>query len=81
VEIADSTLQQGQGMHGTFSAADIGNFTAAFGPDFKRGYVDPAPVSNVDVGVTIARILGLRLPAKGKLIAARCGRRPVRERS
>jgi len=67
VEVADSTLQQGQGMHGTFSAADIANFTAAYGPDFKRAFVDPAPVSNADVGMTIARILGLRLPSKGTL--------------
>ena len=28
-EIADTTLQQGQGMHGSFSRADTGNFTAA----------------------------------------------------
>jgi arylsulfatase A-like enzyme len=68
VEVADSTLQQGQGMHGSFSSADIGNFTAAYGPDFKRAYVDPAPVSNADVGVTIGRILGLQLPAKGRLV-------------
>ncbi|HTJ26188.1 MAG TPA: alkaline phosphatase family protein [Candidatus Limnocylindria bacterium] len=69
-EVADSTLQQGQGMHGSFSRADTGNFTAAYGPDFKRGFVDPAPVSNVDVGMTIGRVLGLDLAgnAKGKLL-------------
>jgi len=68
VEIADTTLQQGQGMHGTFSAADIFNFTAAYGPDFKRGFIDPAPVSNADVGMTIARILGLRIGGSGTLM-------------
>lgn len=68
VEVADTTLQQGQGMHGSFSAADIGNFTAAYGPDFKRGFVDPAPVSNADVGMTIARILRLRLTPRGSLL-------------
>ncbi|MGD0050245.1 MAG: alkaline phosphatase family protein [Vulcanimicrobiaceae bacterium] len=70
VEIADTTLQQGQGMHGSFSRADTGNFTAAFGPDFKHAYVDPAPISNADVGMTIARILGLDLHAvaKGSLL-------------
>jgi hypothetical protein len=68
VEVADTTLQQGQGMHGSFSRADTGNFTAAIGPDFKRGYIDPAPVSNADVGMTIARILGLQLSAKGGLL-------------
>ena len=67
-EIADTTLQQGQGMHGSFSRADTANFTAAFGPDFKHGFVDPAPVSNADVGMTIARITHLSLPAHGKLI-------------
>ncbi|HTD33014.1 MAG TPA: alkaline phosphatase family protein, partial [Candidatus Elarobacter sp.] len=68
VEVADTTLQQGQGMHGSFSAADIGNFTAAYGPDFKRGFIDPAPVSNADVGMTLARILGLRMASKGSLL-------------
>jgi hypothetical protein len=70
VEIADTTLQQGQGMHGSFSRADTGNFTAAIGPDFKHAFIDPAPVSNADVGMTIARILGLdlRAVAKGSLL-------------
>ena len=58
-EIADTTLQQGQGMHGSFSRADTANFMAAIGPDFKRAFVDPAPVSNADIGVTIARIMHL----------------------
>jgi hypothetical protein len=68
VEVADTGLQQGQGMHGSFSRADTMNFMAAIGPDFKARFVDSTPVSNADVGVTIARILGLRAPAKGKLI-------------
>lgn len=68
VEIADSLLQQGQGMHGSFSRGDTHNFTAAIGPDFKAGYVDPAPVSNADVGKTIAAILKLDIPNRGKLI-------------
>ena len=68
VEVADTTLQQGQGMHGTFGAADIFNFTAAYGPDFKHGFVDPAPVSNADVGMTIARILGLQIGGSGNLV-------------
>jgi arylsulfatase A-like enzyme len=68
VEIADTTLQQGQGMHGSFSRADTMNFMAAIGPDFKKRFVDPAPVSNADVGVTLAKILGLEIPKKGKLV-------------
>jgi arylsulfatase A-like enzyme len=67
VEVADSTLQQGQGMHGSFSRGDTANFMAAYGPDFKKNFDDPAPVSNADVGMTIAKLLGLRLPAKGTL--------------
>ena len=52
VEIADTGLQQGQGMHGSFSRADTMNFMAAIGPDFKTGFTDEAPASNADVGKT-----------------------------
>jgi type I phosphodiesterase/nucleotide pyrophosphatase len=68
VQIADTVLRQGQGMHGSFSRGDTLNFTAAIGPDFKSGYVDPLPVSNADVGATAAKLLGLRQKAKGNLI-------------
>ncbi len=67
VEIADTGLQQGQGMHGSFSRADTFNFMAAIGPDFKRGVVDHAPVSNADIAVTFAKVLGFDLSGKGKL--------------
>jgi len=67
VELADTTLQQGQGMHGSFSRADTMNFMAAIGPSFKRGYVDELPVSNADVGQTLARLLGLKIPFRGSL--------------
>jgi arylsulfatase A-like enzyme len=67
-EIADTGLQQGQGMHGSFSRADTMNFMAAIGPDFKRGFADDAPVSNADVGRTIAHILRLDVPHKGQLM-------------
>jgi hypothetical protein len=67
VEIADTALQQGQGMHGSFSRADTMNFMAAIGPSFKRGYVDEVPVSNADVGQTLARLLGLKIPFRGSL--------------
>ena len=66
-EIADSGLQQGQGMHGSFSRADTMNFMAAVGPDFKSGFANDAPVSNADIGRTIAHILKLTIPDKGKL--------------
>lgn len=68
VEIGDTGLQQGQGMHGSFSRADTENFMAALGPDFKTGFVDPAPASNADVGKTIIAILGLLPESHGKLV-------------
>ena len=68
VEVADTVLRQGQGMHGSFGRGDTMNFMAAIGPDFKAGYVDALPVSNADVGVTAARLLGLTQKPKGNLI-------------
>jgi Type I phosphodiesterase / nucleotide pyrophosphatase len=67
VEVADTPLQQGQGMHGSFSRADTMNFMAAIGPSFRHGYVDNLPVSNADVGQTLARLLGLKIPFRGSL--------------
>jgi hypothetical protein len=68
VEIADTILQQGQGMHGSFSRAGTWNFMAMQGPDFKSHYVDSAPASNADVGSTVAHLLHLDVSGKGKLI-------------
>ena len=67
VEIADTVLRQGQGMHGSFGRGDTLNFMAAIGPDFKTGYVDALPVNNADVGTTIAQLMGLRGPSSGGL--------------
>jgi hypothetical protein len=67
VEIADTVLRQGQGMHGSFGRGDTLNFTAAIGPDFKAGYVDALPVSNADVGMTIAQLMNLHATANGGL--------------
>ena len=67
VEVADTVLQQGQGMHGSFSRADTWNFMAMQGPDFKAQFVDPAPASNADLGRTIAQLMHLDVPDKGKL--------------
>ena len=66
-EMADTTLDTGQGMHGTFSRADTRNFMAAIGPDFKAHFADPAPVSNADINPTLSHILSLDIPAKGSL--------------
>jgi len=68
VEVADTVLRQGQGMHGSFGRGDTMNFMAAIGPDFKSGYVDALPVSNADVGATAAKILGLAQKPKGNLV-------------
>ncbi|MBN9082794.1 MAG: alkaline phosphatase family protein [Rhizobiales bacterium 62-17] len=68
VEVADTVLQQGQGMHGSFSRADTAVIGGALGPDFRKAFVDPAPVSNADIGKTMARILGLRIKDVGKLV-------------
>jgi hypothetical protein len=67
VEVADTVLRQGQGMHGSFGRGDTLNFMAAIGPDFRSGYVDPLPVSNADVGRTIAQLMGLRAANAGGL--------------
>ncbi len=65
VQIADSGLQEGQGMHGTLARDNTKNNMAAFGPDFKNFYKDAAPVSNADIALTMAHILGLRLENNG----------------
>jgi hypothetical protein len=67
VEVADTVLRQGQGMHGSFGRGDTMNFMAAIGPDFKAGYVDTLPVSNADVGMTAAQLLDLHASAIGGL--------------
>jgi arylsulfatase A-like enzyme len=67
VEVADTELQQGQGIHGAFHRGDTFNFMAAVGPDFKQGYVDADPVSNADIAPTLAHVLGFTLTAKGSL--------------
>jgi hypothetical protein len=68
VEVSDTVLRQGQGMHGSFSRGDTYNFMAAIGPDFKAGFVDELPVSNADVGMTAAQLLGLRGSENGGLV-------------
>jgi hypothetical protein len=68
VEVADTILQQGQGMHGSFSRADTWNFMAMQGPDFKSQFIDLAPVSNADLGRTIAQLMQLEVHDKGTLI-------------
>jgi len=66
-EISDYRYPAGGGMHGSFSRADTWNFMAARGPDFRIGFVDSVPASNADIGMTIARLLGLDLNPVGSL--------------
>jgi hypothetical protein len=68
VEVADTVLRQGQGMHGGFGRGDTMNFMAAIGPDFKAGYVDPLPVSNCDIGMTVAELMKLHPTGEGGLV-------------
>jgi hypothetical protein len=68
IEVADTALQQGQGMHGSFSRADTRNIMGAMGPSFRTHFEDSAPASNADIGKTVARLLRLKIADKGKLV-------------
>jgi arylsulfatase A-like enzyme len=67
VEVADTGLKQGQGMHGNFSRADTRNAMGAMGPSFRQKVESTAPVSNADLGKTIVKLMGLKAQDKGKL--------------
>ena len=60
-----NTYQHGQGNHGSLSRANTFNYMAAIGPDFKKGFVDEAPVGNADVQPTLAHLLGFTMPSRG----------------
>lgn len=79
VEVADSGLQQGQGMHGSFGRQDTFNTMIAFGPDFKKRFTDKSPVSNADIALTLAKALRLKVPAgNGNLTGRAIGEALVR---
>ncbi len=67
LQISDTNLQEGQGMHGGFGREQTWNNMAAIGPDFKTGFVDRTPVGNIDIAPTLAHILELDMPSVGKL--------------
>jgi len=67
VEVADTGLKQGQGMHGSFSRADTRNAMGAMGPSFRQKVESTAPVSNADLGKTIVKLMGLKAQDKGRL--------------
>jgi hypothetical protein len=54
-------------MHGSFGRSNTFNFMAAYGPDFKKQFVDRAPISNADIQPTLAKILRLKIASNGKL--------------
>jgi arylsulfatase A-like enzyme len=65
IQLSDTALQEGQGMHGGFGRDSTWNNMAAMGPDFRRGFVDPLPVGNADIAPTLAHLMGLDLPEGG----------------
>jgi hypothetical protein len=67
VQIADTQLQQGQGMHGSLGRDNTFNFMAAIGPDFRTGLSDSLPVGNADIAPTLASILHLTRTDHGAL--------------
>ena len=67
IQISDTYLQQGQGMHGGFGRESTFNNMAAIGPDFKPNFPDYSPVSNADIAPTVAKIIGIELPSNGIL--------------
>ncbi len=65
--IVGGIRQHGQGDHGSLSRANTFNNMAAIGPDFKRGFVDTAPVGNADIQPTLAHVMKMKMPSLGKL--------------
>ena len=65
--VADTQRAQGQGGHGSLSRADTHNFMALVGPDFKSGYVDELPASNVDLGRTLMGLISPEFKDRGRL--------------
>jgi arylsulfatase A-like enzyme len=68
IQISDTSLQEGQGMHGGFGRDQTYNNMAALGPDFKKAYVDNAPFANSDIVPTLTQILGFDMKPNGKLV-------------
>src|SRR5688572_29255652 len=65
--VVGGTRQHGQGEHGSLSRANTFNNMAAIGPDFKKGFVSRAPVSNADVQPTLAHLMQMNIRSIGAL--------------
>src|SRR5436189_3434457 len=58
-----------RGDHGSFSPTDTHISLMASGPDFKSGFHNTLPTSNVDIAPTVARILNFSMPdAQGRVL-------------
>jgi hypothetical protein len=68
IQISDTVLQEGQGMHGGFGRDSTYNNMAAIGPDFKSRFTDPLPMGNGDIVPTLAKVMGLSLKPNGRLV-------------
>ena len=66
VEVADTPLQQGQGIAGSFSRADTRSVMAAAGPDFRQ-VTRLGPGQHGRSRQDNAALLGLKTKDKGKL--------------
>jgi hypothetical protein len=67
VAVMDTPLATGQGNHGSFSRAEIRNFMAAIGPDFKAGVCRSRSDLQRRYRADHGHVMGLNLPAKGVL--------------
>jgi arylsulfatase A-like enzyme len=67
VQLSDTALQEGQGMHGGFGREQTFNNMAAIGPDFKARFTDRAPVGNADIAPTLLKIMNLTAASVGSL--------------
>jgi arylsulfatase A-like enzyme len=65
--IVGGTRQHGQGDHGSLARANTFNNMAVIGPDFKKRFVNRAPVSNADVQPTLAYVMNMNIPSIGAL--------------
>ena len=52
--------KRGKGTHASLSRFDMHNTLIAFGPSFKRGFINELPSGNADVAPTILSILGIQ---------------------
>src|SRR5262249_26466154 len=81
VQVSDTILQEGQGMHGGFVRGSTLNTMAAIGPDFKKGFLDFAPVSNADILPTVAHLLHFTRKdtgtLKGRVVREALGETPA----